>query len=135
MPLFGVLKFIYWNADCHYTDCRYAECHYAECHYAECHYSECHYAECHYAECYYAECHYAKCHYAECHYSERRYAECRGAVYQTKHKELMASMEQYALKNVDSCLNTNIYSYLEISGGKGSKLYLNVVHFFNTSVN
>jgi hypothetical protein len=32
-------------------------------------------------------------------------------------------------------LHTNIYSYLEISGGQRSYLYLNVVHFFNTSVN
>jgi hypothetical protein len=32
-------------------------------------------------------------------------------------------------KNVNSCLNTNIYSYLETSGGQSSNLYLNVVHF------
>jgi hypothetical protein len=32
-------------------------------------------------------------------------------------------------------MNTNIYSYLETSGGSSSNLYLNVVHFFNTSVN
>jgi hypothetical protein len=44
-------------------------------------------------------------------------------------------IEQRALKNVSNCLNTNIYSYLETSGGKSYKLYLNVVHFFNTSVN
>ncbi len=37
-------------------------------------------------------------------------------------------------KNVTICLNTNIYSYLETSGGQSSNLYLNVVHFFNTSV-
>ncbi len=36
-------------------------------------------------------------------------------------------------KNINSCLNTNIYSYLETSGGYTSNLYLNVVHFFNTS--
>ncbi len=35
------------------------------------------------------------------------------------------------LKNV----NTNIYSYLETSGGQSSNLYLKVVHFFNTAVN
>ncbi len=29
----------------------------------------------------------------------------------------------------------HIYSYLETSGGHGSNLYLNVVHFFNTCVN
>jgi hypothetical protein len=40
-----------------------------------------------------------------------------------------------ALKNVNNCLNTNIYSYLETSGGQSSNLYLNVVHFFNASVN
>jgi hypothetical protein len=44
-------------------------------------------------------------------------------------------MEQPVLKNVNNCLNTNIYSYLEISGGQHSNLYLKVVHFINTSVN
>ena len=44
-------------------------------------------------------------------------------------------MEQHALKNVNNCSNTNIYSYLETSGGESSNLYLNVAHFFNTSVN
>jgi len=44
-------------------------------------------------------------------------------------------MEQRALKNVKNCLNTNIYSYLVTSGGQSSDLYLNVVHFFDTSVN
>jgi hypothetical protein len=44
-------------------------------------------------------------------------------------------MEQRTFKNVNNYLNTNIYSYLETSGGQGSKLYLNVVYFFNTSVN
>ncbi len=29
-------------------------------------------------------------------------------------------MEQNALKNVNNCLNTNIYSYLETSGGQSS---------------
>ncbi len=38
-------------------------------------------------------------------------------------------------KNVSNCLNTNIYSYLETSGGKSSNLQLNAVHFINTSVN
>jgi hypothetical protein len=45
------------------------------------------------------------------------------------------SMEQRTLKNVNNCLNTTIYSYLETSGGQSSHLYLNVVHFFNASVN
>ncbi len=44
-------------------------------------------------------------------------------------------MEQHALKNVNNYLNTHIYSYLETSGGQSSNIYLNVVHFFNTSVN
>jgi hypothetical protein len=38
-------------------------------------------------------------------------------------------------KNVNNYSNTNIYSYLETSGGQSSNLYLNVVHFFNTRVN
>ncbi len=45
------------------------------------------------------------------------------------------TVEQYTLNNVNNCLNTNIYSYLETSGGKSCNLYLNDVHFFNTSVN
>ncbi len=44
-------------------------------------------------------------------------------------------MEQRTLKNVKNHLNINIYSYLETSGGKSSNLYLNVVHFFHTSIN
>jgi hypothetical protein len=44
-------------------------------------------------------------------------------------------MEQQTLKNVDNSMNTNIYSYLETSGGQGSNLQLYVVHFFNTNVN
>ncbi len=43
-------------------------------------------------------------------------------------------MGQHALKNVNNCLNTNIYSYLEACGGQSYNLYLNVVHFFNTTV-
>ncbi len=37
-------------------------------------------------------------------------------------------------QNVNNYLNAKIYSYLETAGGK-SYLYLNVVHFFNTTVN
>jgi hypothetical protein len=44
------------------------------------------------------------------------------------------TMEQHALKIVNNCLNTSIYSYLETSGGQSSNLYLDVVHFFNNSV-
>ncbi len=32
-------------------------------------------------------------------------------------------MEQHALKNVNNCFNTNIYFYLETSGGPSSNLY------------
>jgi hypothetical protein len=42
----------------------------------------------------------------------------------------MAAMEEHAFKNVNNCLNTNIYSYLETSGGQSSNLNLYVVHFF-----
>ncbi len=45
------------------------------------------------------------------------------------------TMEQCALKNVNNDMNINIYSYLETSGGQSCNLYLNVVHFYNTSVN
>jgi hypothetical protein len=38
-------------------------------------------------------------------------------------------MEQHALKNVNNCLNTNISSNLETSGGQISILYLDVVIF------
>ncbi len=48
---------------------------------------------------------------------------------------LEMAMEKPALINVNTCLNTNIYSYLETSGSQSSNLCLNVVHFFNTSVN
>jgi hypothetical protein len=41
-------------------------------------------------------------------------------------------MEHHALKNVNNCLNTNIYSYFETSGGQSSNPYLNVFHFLNT---
>jgi hypothetical protein len=44
-------------------------------------------------------------------------------------------MEQRTLKTVSNFWNTNICSFLEKSGGQSSNLYLNVAHFFNTSVN
>ncbi len=44
-------------------------------------------------------------------------------------------MEQHALKSVNNCLNNNLYSYRETSGGESSDLYLNVAHFFNSNVN
>jgi len=45
------------------------------------------------------------------------------------------AMEQRTFKNVENWLNTNIYSYSETSGGQSCNIYLNVFHFFNTSVN
>ncbi len=45
-----------------------------------------------------------------------------------------AEVERHALKNVSNCLNTNIYSYLETSGGQSSFANLNYAHFFNTRV-
>jgi hypothetical protein len=33
------------------------------------------------------------------------------------------------------CSNTNIYSYLHTSSGQSYNIYLNVVHFFDTSLN
>jgi len=44
-------------------------------------------------------------------------------------------MEKPTLKIVNNYLNTNTYSYLETSGAQSSNIYLNVVNFFNTSVN
>ncbi len=44
-------------------------------------------------------------------------------------------MEKHALKNGNNCLNTNIYSYFETSGGQSSNLYLKVVHFFKEIFN
>ncbi len=43
-------------------------------------------------------------------------------------------MEQHPLKDVNNCWNTNIYYYLESSGGQNSNVYFNVVHFFNAYV-
>ncbi len=41
-------------------------------------------------------------------------------------------MEEHALKNLNNCLNRNIYYNLE-TGGENSNPYLSVVHFLNTS--
>jgi hypothetical protein len=43
-------------------------------------------------------------------------------------------MEEHALENVNNCWNTNVSFYLETSDGQNSNLYLNVIHFFTTSV-
>jgi hypothetical protein len=39
-------------------------------------------------------------------------------------------MKQRTFKNVNNCLNNNIYSYLETSGGQNYNLYSSVVPFF-----
>ncbi len=45
-------------------------------------------------------------------------------------------MEQTShFKKCNNCLNTNIYSILEIFGGQSYNMYLHVVHFVNNSVN
>jgi hypothetical protein len=44
-------------------------------------------------------------------------------------------MELHASKNVNYCLNTIIYSYLEISGGNSYNQDLYIVNIFNASVN
>jgi hypothetical protein len=46
----------------------------------------------------------------------------------------LLAIEQHGFKNVNNCLNTNIYYYLKTSGSQSSMLNLNVVPFFNTSV-
>ncbi len=46
----------------------------------------------------------------------------------------MATMEQRTFENVNSCLNTNIYSYLEASGGQSSNLYISMLFIFSTPV-
>jgi len=43
-------------------------------------------------------------------------------------------MEQRAFKIVNNGLNTNIYSYLETSGGQSYHPYL-MLFIFNTSIN
>jgi hypothetical protein len=47
----------------------------------------------------------------------------------SKTGSLFIPMEQCALKIVNNGLNTNIYSFLETSGGQSFNLYLNVVLF------
>ncbi len=44
-------------------------------------------------------------------------------------------MEQHTFKNVNNCLNINIYSYLKASGGQSSNSYLNTVHFLILELN
>ncbi len=69
------------------------------------------------------------------HYDDRNSFIIQATDYNKRVDVQNKSMEQPALKNVNNCLNTNIYSYLETSGVQSYNLYLNVVHFFNASVN
>jgi hypothetical protein len=48
---------------------------------------------------------------------------------------IIAANGTACFKNVNNCLNTNIYCNVETSGAQSSNLHLNVVHFFNDSVN
>ncbi len=50
-------------------------------------------------------------------------------------KEKKIPMEMLNLKNVNNYLNSNIYSYLEPSGSQSYFIFLNIVNFFNASVN
>ncbi len=45
------------------------------------------------------------------------------AVYQRRQPKAPSTMEQHTFKNVNNCLNTNIYPYLETSGGQSSNAY------------
>ncbi len=47
----------------------------------------------------------------------------------------MTTQWNHTLKNVNNSRNTNISVYLETPGVQSYNLYLNVVHFFNASVN
>ncbi len=50
--------------------------------------------------------------------------------------EQVTVCKQWSSKRaLNNCWNTNISFYLETSCGQNSTLYLNIVHFFNTSVN
>jgi hypothetical protein len=44
-------------------------------------------------------------------------------------------MEELASKDVNNHLSISIYPYVQTSSGQSFNLYLNVVYFFNTSVN
>ncbi len=58
-----------------------------------------------------------------------------GKVFWQNWRQQWHAVEQRALKIVNNNLNTNIYSYLETSGGQSYNIYLNLVHSVNTSVN
>jgi hypothetical protein len=63
------------------------------------------------------------------------YAECCNAESRLTHyhySECWLSNVAARFKKCKKCSNTNIFSYLEKSGGQSSNLYLNVVHFLTT---
>jgi hypothetical protein len=60
--------------------------------------------------------------------------DCLKCFYQIDSNTL-ASNEKHILKNVNSFCNTKFASYLGICDGQNSNLYLNAVHFLNTSDN
>jgi len=47
---------------------------------------------------------------------------------------MLEVMEQHLFLNVKNCLNANIYSYLEMSGGQSSSLYKMLLIFFSTPI-
>ncbi len=70
----------------------------------------------------------------ERHSAEQKYKTNLCRIIPVDNKQRTA-MEEHTLKNGNNYLDTNIFYYLEISCGHSSNHYLNVVHFFNTSVN
>jgi hypothetical protein len=56
-------------------------------------------------------------------------------LHERKSCHFKTEMEQRTLKNVNNCWKTNISFFLETSWGQSRNLYLNIAHFFNTSVN
>ncbi len=48
--------------------------------------------------------------------------------------EMCCLMEHHNFKNVNNSLNTNIYSFLETSGGKRVIIYNKMLFIFSTSV-
>ncbi len=89
-------------------------------------------------------------HNAECSFTECHFTECRGAksgphkirnfvkkenLGPVNYKTFYCCNLKEHFKKCKQLFEYNIYSYLQTSGGQSSDLYLNVVHFFNISVN
>ena len=58
---------------------------------------------------------------------------CSNLIYQKW--RMLSKIKSLKQINEVNCLNTNIYSLWEASGGQSSNLYSNIVKFFNTIVN